>query len=76
MAGITLEIAEARLTAYLAAEEAVLTGQAYEMDTGGGRRKLTRADLSGIQVGIRLWEGRVQRLTRTGGLIIREVIPK
>ena len=79
MAGLTLEIANARLTAYLAAEEAVLLGQAVEIDTGSGRRKLTRADLSYIQKGIELWQGRVVSLERNagrGGIAVREVIPR
>ena len=75
MAGITPEIAQSRLDAYLEAEAAVLSGQAIEIDTGAGRRKMTRADLASIQEGIRIWEGRVQRLTR-GGLRIREIIPR
>lgn len=58
MPGITLEQAEARLTAYLAAEEAVLTGQAYRM----GERMLTRADLDSIQRGIEIWAARAKAL--------------
>jgi hypothetical protein len=59
MAGITLEQAQARLTAYLDAEAAVLLGQSYEI---AGRR-LTRADLGNIQSGIDIWNQRVQSLT-------------
>lgn len=54
MAGITLAQAEAQLALYLAAEQAVLTGQAYTI----GGRSLTRADLSSIQDGIKLWNDR------------------
>lgn len=54
MAGITPALAEARLAVYLAAEEAVLANQSYEI---AGRR-LTRADLSDIQAGIALWNAR------------------
>jgi len=71
MAGITLEQAEARLAKYLEAEEKILLGQAVEID---GVKK-TRADLAAIQKGIALWEGRVARLSRTGGVKVREVIP-
>lgn len=56
--GITLEIADARLKAYLAAEEKVLAGQAYEY----GDRKLTRADLGEIREGIKHWSGLVDQL--------------
>lgn len=79
MAGITLEIAEAKLDQYLTAEEAVLLGQSYEIDTGSGRRKLTRADLEYIQKGIELWNGRIAVLQRNGGaggISVREVIPR
>ena len=67
MAGITLVAAEAQLALYLAAEAAVLTGQAYEIETGGGRRKLTRANLAEIQQGVKLWDSRVKEISaRTG----------
>jgi hypothetical protein len=71
MAGITLEQAQARLTQYLAAEEAVLAGQRYRL----GDREMTRADLSAIQQGIVIWNARCERLTRSG-ITVREVIPR
>lgn len=67
MAGLTLAIAQARLTEYLDAEAAVLLNQAAEVDTGNGRRKVTRADLAAIQAGIALWESRVARLSSNNG---------
>ena len=63
MAGITLAQAEAQLAAYLAAETAVLSGQSYEI---AGRR-LTRADLTAIQEGIKLWSARVDTLSASSG---------
>jgi hypothetical protein len=65
VAGLTLTIAEARLTAYLEAETLVLQGQAAEMDTGSGRQKLTRADLAAIQAGIDIWQKRCDQLERS-----------
>jgi Family of unknown function (DUF6148) len=59
MAGITLAQAQTQLNAYLAAEAAVLTGQAYEI----AGRKLTRADLDSIQKGVTLWNSRVSTLS-------------
>lgn len=59
MAGITLAIAEQRLTDYLSAESKVLSGQSYEIS---GRR-LTRADLSEIRAGIEIWDNRVKQFT-------------
>lgn len=58
MAGITLAQAEAKLQEYLAAETAVLNGQAYEI----AGRSLRRADLEMIQKGIDIWNKRVQDL--------------
>ena len=64
MAGITLEFAQQRLDAYLAAEEAALAGKSYTI----GTRAFTRQDLSEIRKGIESWNTRVQRLAsgRTG----------
>lgn len=59
MAGITLAQAEARLAAYLAAEEAVLANQSYTI----GDRTFTRADLAKIQDGIITWDSRVKSLS-------------
>lgn len=74
MAGITLSQAQAQLSAYLAAEIAVLSGQAYEI---AGRR-MTRADLEAIQKGIAIWNDRVSHLStkaagrgRTRTVIVR-----
>lgn len=58
MAGITLEQAQAQLETYLAAEVAVLKNQSYEI----AGRKLTRADLAAIQIGISSWNKRVKEL--------------
>lgn len=59
MAGITLAQAQTQLDAYLAAETAVLSGQAYEL----AGRSLRRADLESIQSGITLWNQRVKDLS-------------
>jgi len=73
MAGITLEQAEAKLQEYLTAETKVLACQDHVID---GTR-FTRADLAAVQQGIKIWEGRVARLSRpAGGLRVREVIPR
>lgn len=63
MAGITLVQAEARLTDYLAAEEAVLAGQSYSL----AGRSVTKADLQWIQKGIEIWDQRVKNLSTTTG---------
>ena len=60
MAGITLTQAQTQLSAYLAAETAILSGQRYEING----RMLMRADLATVQSGISLWNSRVASLTR------------
>ena len=72
MTGITLEMAQARLEKYLAAEEKILLGQAVDMD---GVR-LTRANLADVQQGVTLWNKRVNMLTNSGRMQVREVIPR
>ena len=72
MAGITLAQAEAKLTQYLAAEEAVLLGQQYEISG----RMLKRADLASIQAGIDIWNQRVQRLSARSGGRSAAVVPR
>jgi hypothetical protein len=60
MAGITLTQAQTQLSAYLAAEAAVLTGQRYEI----AGRMLMRANLAEIQAGVTTWNNRVATLLR------------
>lgn len=63
MAGITPEVAQARLEAWLAADAAVAGGQEYEIDTGNGRRRLRRADAAVIRENIAYWQKWVANLT-------------
>lgn len=75
MAGITLAQAEAKLTLWLEAEEAVATrGQRYEI----GDRMLERADLDDIRKSITYWQGHVDRLTSaaTGRGGLRYAVPE
>lgn len=55
MSAISLATAQQQLNAYLAAEQAVLLKQSYEING----RKLTLANLKDIQEGIELWSQRV-----------------
>ena len=63
MPAITLAQAEAQLALYLDAEAKVLTGQSYEIDINGNRRRLTRANLGEIRAGVETWNARVMQLT-------------
>lgn len=65
----TLEVARTHLEAWLKAELAVSTGQAYKI----GSRQLTRADLSQIREQIKFWRNEVARL-ETGKRRSRRVI--
>jgi len=62
MAGITLAQAEAKLTLWLAAEEAVATGQSYTI----AGRSLTRADAGVIGERVTYWDKKVKSLDRGG----------
>lgn len=59
MAGITLTIAQANLDLWLAADEAVSTGQSYSIKD----RSLSRVDAAEISRKIDYWQGWVERLT-------------
>lgn len=63
MAGITLAQAEARLADWLAADEAVATGQSYTI----GGRTMTRANAAEIRKNISYWNDWVRRLSRGAG---------
>ena len=66
MAGITLAQAEAKLTLWLAADDAVAAGQSYQI----GSRMLTRAHAGMIRENIEFWEAKAQKLSR-GGISIK-----
>jgi hypothetical protein len=70
---LTLIQAEAQLAKYLAAEEAVLSGQSCRLNAGGTDRELTRADLAKIQLGIETWNRRCIQLGRSNGIMVRGV---
>lgn len=79
MAGITLQTAEARLNAWLAADEALTVRgvKSYRVNTGTTDREVTSLDLPEVRNQIDYWNNWVQRLSRTsGGIRIREVIPR
>ena len=72
MAGITLAQAEAKLTTWLAAEDAIATGQEYVI----GSRRLKRADLEFVRETIEYWDNKVQKLSRAdnGAIRVRRVV--
>jgi len=79
MAGITLAQAQAQLDAWMAASLAVAQGQAYEIDTGNGRRSLTRVNAEHIDRMIVFWQAKVDALTSAavgGRRRVRYVVPE
>jgi len=71
MAGITLAQAQAKLTAWMAADDAVAAGQSYSI----GGRSLTRANAAEIRNNIEFWDRKVQRLGGSGGIRCRYGAP-
>ncbi len=55
MAIYTKEFCRRKLETWLAAEEAIATGQRYQIDD----RSLTRADLYDVRKEIEFWEGKL-----------------
>lgn len=71
MAGITLTQAEAKLTAWMAADTAVASGQSYTIDG----RSFTRANAAEIRANIEYWDRKCLRLSGRSGLKVRGVTP-
>lgn len=72
MSAILLTQAQSQLSLYLDAEAKLLLRQSATI----GDKRLDYADLAAVQKGIEIWSGRVERLSRSGGLATREVIPR
>lgn len=70
MAGITLAQAEAKLDTYMAAADAVATGQSYDINGVS----MTRANLTEIHNAIKFWDGQVKRLGK-GGVRVNQITP-
>ncbi len=70
MAGITAAQAQAKLDLWMAADDAVASGQSYAI----AGRTMTKADAEIIQKNIEYWNHMVQRLTR-GGISIKGGTP-
>ena len=67
MAVFTKEMCQKKLNTWLAAEEAIATGQSYQI----GSRMLTRADLKQVREEMEYWAGKLaeaeQRISTAGG---------
>jgi len=74
MPQISITVAQDMLNQYIAAEKAVLQGQAYTI----GNRSLTRANLNAIREGRKEWEAIVEQLSTVGGgsMRVRRIVPR
>ena len=76
MAGITLEIAQQRLEAWLEADAAVARNQSYTITTAdGGSRTVTRANAAWIRTQVDYWQGHVTRLSTRSRRRTRYFVP-
>lgn len=72
---ITLAQAQAQLDAWLAASLAVAQSQSYEITSGGGSRKLERADAAAIASQVKYWQAQVNALTPGNRRRLHYIIP-
>lgn len=66
MAVFSRKVCEQKLNTWLAAEEAIATGQRYQI----GTRMLTRADLTAVREEMEYWAGKLAEIEaeeKTGG---------
>lgn len=70
MAGITLAQAEAKLSAWLDAEDRIQEAQSYTVSVRTSSRTVQRATLSQIREQVEYWDRQVKRLSR-GGIRVR-----
>ena len=73
MAGITLEQAQKKLDAYLAAAENAAAKKTYTMPDG---RSLTHHDIDQINRAITFWDKQVKRLSAGGGVRRSFLVPR
>ena len=74
MAGITKDLAAAKLRQWLAAEDRIMSGQSYTI----GSIRYSRADLSAVRDSIKYWQALCQQLDPASQrpIRVREVIPR
>lgn len=72
MSGITLDVANQHLQAWLDAELAVSTGQSYRI----GSRQLQRANLSEIRRQINYWRSEIAKIEGKGRRRVMRAVPR
>jgi hypothetical protein len=78
MSAITLDQAQAKLSLWMAADDALTMGQNYTIDQGNVKRVLTRADAAEIRNNINYWRREVERLmaNNTSAPVARFILPR
>lgn len=73
--GLSLADAQAKLTLWMAADDAVAQGQSYTIQGTSGARSLTRINADEIRKNITFWSAIVARLDR-GGIGLQRAVPE
>lgn len=71
---MTLEQAQTKLDYWMNLQEEAAKSQSYNFESGGFRRQKAMADLERISEQVKIWEWRVDRLSR-GGMQVRRAVP-
>ena len=69
---ISVQLARDMLLGWIMAEQAVMTGQEYQM----GTRRLRRADLREIRASIKYWEEKVNEAAGGSRIRVQQIIPR
>ena len=76
VAGITLAIANANLTAALAALQDARSQQEYQLLSTTGGRKVTRGALATLLEEVKYWDEQVKALSRASGIRTFLAVPQ
>jgi len=74
--GITLDIAQANLTAALAALQDARKQQEYQLLSTTGGRKVTRGSLATLLEEVKFWDEKVKALNRASGIRTYLAVPQ
>ncbi|MCL2547520.1 MAG: DUF6148 family protein [Oscillospiraceae bacterium] len=69
---ISIQTAKDMLNGWIMAEQAVMTGQEYQM----GTRRLRRADLREIRTSVKYWSDKVDEIAGVSRIRVQQIIPR
>ncbi|MCL1882384.1 MAG: DUF6148 family protein [Defluviitaleaceae bacterium] len=69
---ISIQTARDMLHGWIMAEQAVQTGQEYQM----GTRRLRRADLREIRASVKYWSDKVDEIAGVSRIRVQQIIPR